>query len=236
MVRIAVVEDNREDRKEIIDNLNRYAWEEKEEIIISEFTNAIDFLDQTYLNLDMVFMDIQMPCMNGMEAAVEFRKRNTETVLIFITNMNSYAVHGYEVNALDYIIKPIRYYGFALKMKRAFGTVKMRRGQQILIRCKTGLLKVSIHDIRYVEVLGHKVIYHMPEKTVETYGSMKNVMENLQNHGFALCNNCYCVNLYYVTGVDGYLAKLGDTQLQISHPRKKSFLKALNDYVGGNSI
>lgn len=117
-----------------------------------------------------------------------------------------------------------------------YNTVKMRRGQQILIRCKTGLLKVSIHDIRYVEVLGHKVIYHMREKTVETYGSMKNVMENLQNHGFALCNNCYCVNLYYVTGVDGYLAKLGDTQLQISHPRKKSFLKALNDYVGGSSI
>ena len=75
----------------------------------------------------------------------------------------------------------------------------------------------------------------LEEKDVEAYGSMKKVMEELPNNTFALCNNCYYVNLYYVTSVEGYLVSIGEIQLQISHPRKKSFMKALNDYVGGCS-
>ena len=64
---------------------------------------------------------------------------------------------------------------------------------------------------------------------------MKKVMEELPENTFSLCNSCYYVNLYYVTSVEGYMASLDDIQLQISHPRKKSFMKALNDYVGGCS-
>ena len=64
---------------------------------------------------------------------------------------------------------------------------------------------------------------------------VEKVMEELPNNTFALCNNCYYVNLYYVTSVEGYLVSIGEIQLQISHPRKKSFMKALNDYVGGCS-
>lgn len=149
--------------------------------------------------------------------------------------MAQYAVHGYEVDAMDYIVKPLNYFSFSLKMKRAVKQIHSREKQQFIINTRNGLVKTSIDEIKYVEVLGHKVIYHLEEKDVEAYGSMKKVMEELPNNTFALCNNCYYVNLYYVTSVEGYLVSIGEIQLQISHPRKKSFMKALNDYVGGCS-
>ena len=153
----------------------------------------------------------------------------------FVTSMAQYAVHGYEVDAMDYIVKPLNYFSFSLKMKRAVKQIHSREKQQFIINTRNGLVKTSIDEIKYVEVLGHKVIYHLEEKDVEAYGSMKKVMEELPNNTFALCNNCYYVNLYYVTSVEGYLVSIGEIQLQISHPRKKSFMKALNDYVGGCS-
>lgn len=236
MLRIAVVEDDRRDRMSVVECLRRFEREEKEEIEIEEFGNGVDFLEERRMDLDIVFMDIQMPCMDGMDTAQEFRLQNTETVLIFITNMAQYAMKGYGVNALDYILKPLNYHGFALKMKRAVREVQSGKGQQLLIRHKAGLAKVAFREIRYVEVLGHKIKYHLKDREIETYGSMRSVMGQIDDSSFFLCNSCYYVNLYYVTGVEGFEVYLGNTRLQISHPKKKSFLKALNDYVGGRCL
>lgn len=236
MLRAAIVEDQKKDRQELARVLARFSAESGEQIQITEFHDAMDFLEQRKADFHMVFLDIQMPFMDGLTAARKFRERNSQAALVFVTGMAQYAVKGYEVDAMDYLVKPLNYFDFALKMRRVVRFVHSRENQQFLIRTKNSLVKTFVNNIRYVEVMGHKVIYHLEERTVETSGTMKKAMEELPGASFALCNNCYYVNLYYVTAVEGYTVSLGETQLIISHPKKKSFLKALNDYVGGSSL
>ena len=156
---------------------------------------ALEMLEE--IQPDVVMTDIRMPYMDGLEAARKFRERNTEDVLIFVTSMAQYAVHGYEVDAMDYIVKPLNYFSFNLKMKRAVKHIHSREKQQFIINTRNGLVKASIGAVKYVEVLGHKVIYHFEDKEVEAYGSMKKVMEELSEkyvctvQQLLLCKFCF---------------------------------------------
>lgn len=236
MLNIAVIEDDPEARSSLVSILKQYAGEYSETFHIFEFDDAVNFLDHYTEKYQIVFMDIDLPYVNGLNAAKRLRELDSVTVLIFITNMAQYAVKGYEVNALDYIIKPVNYSSFALKMKRAVQQAHLLTADPCVITTKSGLRKISRHDIRYVEVSGHQIIYHTDQGEFQTYGTMKQVIKEIDDSSFALCNSCYLVNMYYVTAIENFTVRLGETELQISHPRKKNFLKALNDYIGGNSV
>ena len=83
-------------------------------------------------------MDIEMPHLNGMEAAQKIRELDKEVVIVFITNMAQYAIKGYEVDALDFILKPLNYYTFSMRFTRAVGRVKNREGKRICLNLPDG--------------------------------------------------------------------------------------------------
>ena len=85
-----------------------------------------------------------------------------------------------------------------------------------------------------MEVAGHRLIYHTADGDYEVYGSMKAAEEQLSSKTFSRCNQCFLVNLNYVTGVSGTNALLGEETLQISRSRKAAFMEQLNDFLGGN--
>ena len=133
MIRIALVEDDASYRQELKAYLEQYARENGEEIDVKTFADGDEIAQDYRAEYDIIFMDILMRFMNGMQAAREIRKKDEEVIIIFVTNTAQYAISGYEVNALDYVLKPINYYAFSKTMERALAKVKRDEEKFIVI-------------------------------------------------------------------------------------------------------
>ena len=177
-------------------------------------------------------MDIEMPLMNGMEAAEKIRNIDSEVTIIFITNMAQYAIRGYKVNALDYILKPISYIPFSETIKKAVRIYDKDKGGFIVISHKGGTEKIMTDNIYYIESQGHRLTFHTSKGTYETTTySMKEIEQMLLTYRFKRCNSGCLVNLKYVTGYNGNELKIMDTSVSISRGKKNDFLAALASYM-----
>lgn len=190
-------------------------------------------MDEFAGNYDIIFMDIELPHMDGMEAVRRLREKDGNVVVIFVTNMAQYAIKGYEVNALDFIVKPVRYDSFAMKMDKAVAKIKSTRGKEIWITERNSKRRLRIEDIKYVEVVHNCCIFHTTNGDFSTYNQLYNVCAELKDAPFALCNRCFLVNLMHVTSIGDMTVTVGDEKLQVSRSKKKSFMISLNEYLGG---
>lgn len=231
MFNVAIVEDEISAADIIEKFLEKFGRETDECFSIRRFSSAVEFLQDYKSYHDMVFMDINMPGMDGMTASRKLREIDPNVVLIFVTNMARYAVGGYEVGAFDFIVKPVSYANFAMKLRRALKAISRRDEKTVLISGKTNTRKVYVSHIRYVEVMNHVIVYHTTDGDIQTTGTMKAVTQNLKDAPFALCNQSYFVNLEYVNGINAEGVMVDGEVLPISRPRKREFLRALNLYV-----
>ena len=237
MIRIAIAEDEKEHADALAEHVQRYARETDTPVDITRFDNAVNMLENYKAAYDLIFLDIKMPYMNGMDAAHRLRELDNDVMLIFVTSMRQYALEGYSVNAFDFIVKPVTYADFQLKMQRTFKKLKAADDKnEILLSTEKGIIKLKPSDIRYVETDGHNIIYRLTgagggTNDIVQYSSLKAAEARLEKYGFARCNSCYLVNLRYVKAVKGFTVDVGDTELQISQPRRKPFLESLVKYA-----
>ncbi len=232
MYRIAVVEDEQPCAETLETYLNQLAAEKGVSFEICRFKNAVLFLENYTSDYHLILMDIRMPYLNGMDAAYHLRELDPEVLLIFVTSMAQYAVKGYSVSAFDYIVKPVTYHDFALKMARALRKLaSVQAGPKIVVTTLSGKVRLSADEIRYIETQGHHLIYHMDgDKTYTQYATLASVGEKLEEYHFVRCNSCYLVNLKFVQRVKGYTVLVDGVELQISQPRKKEFLRRFLEY------
>lgn len=232
--KIVIVEDEPECSRMLESYIERYCAEEALTVQIRTFPSADRFLEEYAGDTDILFMDICMEGTDGMTAAHKLREVDKEIVLIFVTTMAKFAVEGYDVNAFNYIVKPISYYEFRLKVDKAFRS--LRGGRRKISLPMNGEQRWLDHkDIVYVEVTNHYLNYHTAAgEKLTVYGSLKQLEEHLSPDLFARCNACYIVNMAYVSGVKGFELELttGD-RLQISQSKRKQFMQALTRYFGG---
>ena len=233
MLRIAIVEDEQEAAEHLKALLLRFAEESSLTVEMMEYRNAVSFLTNYAGNFDLIFMDIEMPHMNGLDAAAKLREIDKTTLLIFVTNLGHMAAKGYEVEAFDFIVKPVQAEALKLKMKRVLTRLNQVKTDVVSFTSEGIRYRVPASSVQYVEVRDHQLIYHTAEGNYSTYGTISSLLEQLEPKGFFLCNSCYLVNMRHVHKVQKYTVTVGSDELLISHPRKKAFLMALNNYIGG---
>ena len=234
MIKIAIVEDSEGDAKTLSDYCRRYADEKGKQFDLELFDNGFDFVTSNNLDYDIIMLDIKMPYMNGMQTAQKIREANENVCIIFVTNMQQYAIHGYSVQATDFILKPVKYSLFSFKFDRVMSIVDKNRHKKqsrtIMIKTNRAIKYLQLSDIVYIETQKHKLIYHTVSEEYEAWGSMKEVIATIQFFEFALCSSGCLVNLKYVVEVNSNVVVISGVELPISRMKRKSFLDALTAY------
>ena len=236
MYRFLIIEDEPDMAAELRGHLDRYAKAHGLDFDISWVRTAFEFVESK-VKYDLVFMDIGLPGIDGMEAAQLLRAYDDETLIIFVTNLSQYAVKGYEVGALDFVVKPVSYHNLAMRLDRAMRILGRREGKSICITTKFGARIIPISTLIYVEVHGHNLEYHLTDEKepVELRGSLAQLEEELDPSLFVRISNSCLVNADHIRTVDGPTMRMssGD-ELVISRTKRKAALEALANYYGGN--
>lgn len=232
MIRIAIVEDEEEYIQQLTTYLEEYQKSSNEEIEVTVYRDGDEITSRYKSQFDIILMDIQMKFINGMTAAQEIRNIDSSVIIIFITNMTQYAIQGYKVGAMDYILKPISYFAFAERIRQAVSKLKHRNSNYMVIPIKGGVIRLDIADIYYIEVQGHNLIYHTSTGLYTSPGTISAAEKALSSYGFSRGNKSYLINLAHVDGIQDKCAQVKGESLPLGRPRQSAFLQDLTKYWG----
>lgn len=236
MIRIAIVEDEEKQYRILNDHLLRFSEESGERFEITYFKDAVNFISDYCYNFDLIFMDIMMADLDGMKAAEKLRKVDENVALIFVTSMEQYAIQGYNVSALYFLLKPVQYNDFKLKMQRTVSYIaKVRKNDYLMLSLPGEKRKVFTKEIKYVEVFAHDVVFHTTDGEIHLRGTLSEYEKKLGENFFRI-NSCYIVNFDFIGSIKDRSVVVGKEELNISYSRKKAFMKALANYAARGGV
>ena len=228
-MRIAICDDERiaaEKLKAMIDNAVRSL-----DIVTDVFTDGSEMLRRFgQKSYDIVFLDIEMPAMDGLTAARKLREMSGEVFIVFLTSHVEYAIKGYEVNALRYLTKP----PVKEKVYEIIEHVQKKQADEksIWIRNNEGEYKLKLSDIVYIEALNQKMIIHTTSGEHEVWGKLNDYEEKLGSEGFFRIHRSFLVSLSKVSGISGRNIKmLGGDELPVGRTKESAFREAMVVYA-----
>ena len=231
MIRLLIADDEKLEREALAELVQRRF---EREVVLEVAENGRKAADTAVLwGADLILMDIEMKFMDGMMAAEEIRKKDTEVIIIFITNSPQYAIKGYAVDALDYVLKPVSYYAFSQRLSRAIERAARRARHYLQINARGTAHKIDTAALYWVESCGHDLVFHTAEGALTASGSMAETETRLAQDSFFRVNKGCLVNLEHVDCMDGEDAVVHGERVPIARARRKAFLDALNDYING---
>lgn len=232
-IRIAIVDDDPNDSNRLKEYVYRYFEEKTDLFMVKQFENGLDFLDYFKGNIDIVFMDIEMPHLDGIATAKKMRMMDQDVILIYITNMAQFAIRGYEVNALEFMIKPVGYYNFTDKLEKAMAFLSRRASKSIVLHKGDNILKMNASDIYYMEKDRNYIMVHTSKGIFRERGTISDMEEKLEGAGFSKCNSGCLVNLKHVSQISKDVVLVQEQSLPLSRQQKKIFVQRFVELLEG---
>ncbi|MFC0265627.1 LytR/AlgR family response regulator transcription factor [Alloscardovia macacae] len=214
MIHLAIVEDNDATAQLLCSYLEKFSREQSvhkgqtpppQTFTIQRFATADSFLEAYSQNFHLVFLDIQMPGTDGMNAAQILRARDSNVSIVFITSLAQFAMQGYSVSALDYIVKPLDYPRFSTKMHRIMRSLPAVRAldqPSILISSAGKRHVLSAQDVYYVHVEDHHVTLSTSAGTLPVSSSLRSLQNDCERLGLVRISAKAMVNYRFVTRMD----------------------------------
>ena len=236
-MRIAIAEDETVFANRLQEYLTRFSSEHAVPFDVDTFPNGADLVNayRHARRWDLILLDVDMPNLDGLSAARCIREKDPDVLIIFITNLAQYAIKGYEVDALDYVLKPVSYSALAMKLDKAVRLARRNNERALLLSMDRETVRVPLSHLYYVEVYDHRLIYHTADGEIRSTGakSLRAVEEELSPEGFARCHSAYLVNLRYVDAIQGNSVLVMGQELPIARNRRRDFLQALLEHEKG---
>jgi len=236
MIKVAIVEDTLEDQERLVESLNYTSQKLNVSFMIEKFDTGLKFLSNFKNQYDIIFMDIEMPLIDGIDTAKKIRNLDKNVLLIFVTNLAKMAIKGYEVEAFDFLVKPVNKEMFLLKIERALPRITNKLGEKIIIKCKGEIVSLSIDSIKYIESDSHYVIFHSTDGNYKEYATLKETEKRINCSYFARCNQCYLINLKHVSKFIDNDVYVGNDKLNMSRHQKKYFINEYTKYLAGGLL
>lgn len=204
MIKIAVCDDEKSQLKYLCGIIKKWSADSQKECSLYAFKSAEEFWFSYGKNrFDIAVLDIQMAGQNGMELARELRKLNDKISIIFVTGISDFIGEGYDVNAINYLMKPV-------EEKKLFSALdsscekRAGRGKKILFETSDGTCAVYEDNIEYVEAISHCTALHTDTETLEIPNGINAVMSKFAPDKFIKCHRSYGVNLKCVKQIIKY--------------------------------
>ena len=232
-MRIAVVDDEAAMREQLAGFIDRFGRENGLELAVTDFPSGDAFWAEFHSDWDIILFDIDMPGMNGIETARKVRQADEDVTILFITNVAQYAINGYEVDAVDYVIKPIGYYDFALKFTKALRRAGRRGSRRLLLDTTAGQVAVEANEILYVEAKGHYLLYKTAQAEHFVRGSISEHEKSLRDYHFQRVQKSFLVNLARIENIKTAELTVGGLTVPVSKLYREALMKAYLRYIRG---
>ena len=185
--------------------------------------------------VDLVFLDIQMPGINGLEFAQLIQK---ETLVIFITAFSNYALDSYEVEAIDYLVKPVQPERFQKAVAKAQTYLQLLKADAVaesnitqveddyfFVKAERRIFKIAFKDVRFIEGLKDYVVIHVDEQKVMTAMNIKTIFEQLGRKDFIRISKSYIINVHHISSFDNNTVYIGKHEIPIGNAFRDTFFK-----------
>jgi DNA-binding LytR/AlgR family response regulator len=202
-------------------------------VLTGEFENA--FKAENFLKheqADLVFLDIEMPKLSGVDW---LKESDVKPLVILTTAFAKYALEGYELDIIDYLLKPISFNRFLKAVQKAKDFISIRNNSNevnpswLFVRSDKRIEKIELDDILYIESTGNYINIHTKDKNIIAYLTLKAIENELPTSGFVKIHQSFIVSFSKIEAIEGNTLKVNNTMLPIGRSYRDAFMKVVDE-------